>query len=123
MIRRPPRSTRTDTLFPYTTLFRSAEARELLLEDRHHVHHQDAADQDRHADDRDRVEHRLLDLALDGLDVFLVVGDGLQHRFQRARGLARAHPVALRIVALHRLLATPLVDPQTPPDVRANVVD
>src|SRR3546814_18104179 len=38
MIRRPPRSTRTDTLFPYTTLFRSqaiithaeAEARALL---------------------------------------------------------------------------------------------
>src|SRR3546814_9145134 len=26
IIRRPPRSTRTDTLFPYTTLFRSAEA-------------------------------------------------------------------------------------------------
>src|SRR3546814_10274574 len=43
MIRRPPRSTRTDTLFPYTTLFRSpaparapptpreAEVRDLLL--------------------------------------------------------------------------------------------
>src|SRR3546814_4199125 len=27
MIRRPPRSTRTDTLFPYTTLFRSADLR------------------------------------------------------------------------------------------------
>src|SRR3546814_18255777 len=27
MIRRPPRSTRTDTLFPYTTLFRSADKR------------------------------------------------------------------------------------------------
>src|SRR3546814_10782251 len=27
MIRRPPRSTRTDTLFPYTTLFRSQNAR------------------------------------------------------------------------------------------------
>src|SRR3546814_2140123 len=27
MIRRPPRSTRTDTLFPYTTLFRSADDR------------------------------------------------------------------------------------------------
>src|SRR3546814_5419968 len=26
IIRRPPRSTRTDTLFPYTTLFRSASA-------------------------------------------------------------------------------------------------
>src|SRR3546814_16252656 len=31
MIRRPPRSTRTDTLFPYTTLFRSR--RRLLLFD------------------------------------------------------------------------------------------
>src|SRR3546814_4766299 len=31
MIRRPPRSTRTDTLFPYTTLFRSAAF--------HHRHH------------------------------------------------------------------------------------
>src|SRR3546814_18723541 len=27
MLRRPPRSTRTDTLFPYTTLFRSGDAR------------------------------------------------------------------------------------------------
>src|SRR3546814_7883920 len=26
MIRRPPRSTRTDTLFPYTTLFRSRDS-------------------------------------------------------------------------------------------------
>src|SRR3546814_17750754 len=31
MIRRPPRSTRTDTLFPYTTLFRSA------IYDAHHI--------------------------------------------------------------------------------------
>src|SRR3546814_18935856 len=30
MIRRPPRSTRTDTLFPYTTLFRSHEALHLF---------------------------------------------------------------------------------------------
>src|SRR3546814_19050214 len=29
MIRRPPRSTRTDTLFPYTTLFRSCRCRDL----------------------------------------------------------------------------------------------
>src|SRR3546814_3687692 len=28
MIRRPPRSTRTDTLFPYTTLFRSSKRRD-----------------------------------------------------------------------------------------------
>src|SRR3546814_8620552 len=29
MIRRPPRSTRTDTLFPYTTLFRSLKLEDL----------------------------------------------------------------------------------------------
>src|SRR3546814_12639670 len=29
MIRRPPRSTRTDTLFPYTTLFRSRQCRDM----------------------------------------------------------------------------------------------
>src|SRR3546814_13197616 len=44
MIRRPPRSTRTDTLFPYTTLFRSrpARARAIVLrsngiQSRHYV--------------------------------------------------------------------------------------
>src|SRR3546814_14205433 len=31
MIRRPPRSTRTDTLFPYTTLFRSPQADKLQI--------------------------------------------------------------------------------------------
>src|SRR3546814_1622334 len=34
MIRRPPRSTRTDTLFPYTTLFRSDAGRANQAEDR-----------------------------------------------------------------------------------------
>src|SRR3546814_2348132 len=33
MIRPPPRSTRTDTLFPYTTLFRSQVAAQLRLAD------------------------------------------------------------------------------------------
>src|SRR3546814_7608095 len=32
MIRRPPRSTRTDTRFPYTTLFRSASRQSLYLD-------------------------------------------------------------------------------------------
>src|SRR3546814_8185498 len=34
MIRRPPRSTRTDTLFPYTTLFRSIAAAQRRIEAR-----------------------------------------------------------------------------------------
>src|SRR3546814_5269651 len=32
MIRRPPRSTRTDTLFPYTTLFRSSQGNPKIAE-------------------------------------------------------------------------------------------
>src|SRR3546814_12470888 len=44
MIRRPPRSTRTDTLLPYTTLFRSLGAKRHRLLRRFHTfgHHLDA---------------------------------------------------------------------------------
>src|SRR3546814_17285416 len=34
MIRRPPRSTRTDTLFPYTTLFRSLQVEQAAIKHR-----------------------------------------------------------------------------------------
>src|SRR3546814_10039977 len=37
MIRRPPRSTRTDTLFPYTTLFRSFAMALVVEQDRLHL--------------------------------------------------------------------------------------
>src|SRR3546814_8572382 len=37
MIRRPPRSTRTDTLFPYTTLFRSLQRRPVRAGDRRYA--------------------------------------------------------------------------------------
>src|SRR3546814_2523104 len=47
MIRRPPRSTRTDTLFPYTTLFRSD------------------AGVDRHLILRRDMAHHVADVALD----------------------------------------------------------
>src|SRR3546814_4371906 len=47
MIRRPPRSTRTDTLFPYTTLFRSTDQLgvESVEVDRPHEQHQDQVGQ------------------------------------------------------------------------------
>src|SRR3546814_1064600 len=54
MVRRPPRSTRTDTLFPYTTLFRSAE-RAGLLPGRNAPLPSTAAPTERHAG-----EHRLV---------------------------------------------------------------
>src|SRR3546814_2952625 len=37
MIRRPPRSTRTDTLFPYTTLFRSLVGGHVREDEAHHL--------------------------------------------------------------------------------------
>src|SRR3546814_11235900 len=37
MIRRPPRSTRTDTLFPYTTLFRSRQIEARAVAGEHDV--------------------------------------------------------------------------------------
>src|SRR3546814_1175464 len=43
MIRRTPRSTRTDTLFPYTTLFRSDVHRAARLA-RHRVRHEGGVD-------------------------------------------------------------------------------
>src|SRR3546814_2466928 len=60
MIRRPPRSTRTDTLFPYTTLFRSL------------------------AD----AFHRIFDRILDGEDVARAVVEQAQACIERG-GLAR----------------------------------
>src|SRR3712207_8542844 len=60
MIRRPPRS----TLFPYTTLFRSAEPGRVLLGERHdrHAAHR-VPDQDRRAGRDGRVDHRAQRLA------------------------------------------------------------
>src|SRR3546814_19397104 len=61
MIRRPPRSTRTDTLFPYTTLFRSREVRRDEAADRRAQH---GAEQRRDADPGHRADQvRLRDRA------------------------------------------------------------
>src|SRR3546814_10358636 len=53
MIRRPPRSTRTDTLFPYTTLFRSPDEKrsETGSED---VEEDDEDDEEDDVDDQDQ---------------------------------------------------------------------
>src|SRR3546814_15490147 len=60
MIRRPPRSTRTDTLFPYTTLFRSAGVplRRPSLPFVPRGESRDLAYLDRSGRSRDRREHQ-----------------------------------------------------------------
>src|SRR3546814_7102992 len=59
MIRRPPRSTRTDTLFPYTTLFRSAAHPEIAAADENGGDHQQPAD-DNEEDASNRSYHPCL---------------------------------------------------------------
>src|SRR3546814_1573197 len=54
MIRRPPRSTRTHTLFPYTTLFRSDPGRAEHLERQPRA---DATGEQRGGEERRRAEH------------------------------------------------------------------
>src|SRR3546814_8428620 len=82
MIRRPPRSTRTDTLFPYTTLFRSARslpAAEGMIGDRHRDRHVDA-----HHAHFDRTRELAGGVAVareDGDAVAILVRRGQFHRF------------------------------------------
>src|SRR3546814_2634004 len=90
MIRRPPRSTRTDTLFPYTTLFRSNTAGHAAG---HNPTSQIHAKDSRHAkeiDDRclgaDCARHLLfvvktrLDAQYRPTDFRVVAGDSDHHR-------------------------------------------
>src|SRR3546814_19696864 len=57
MIRRPPRSTRTDTLFPYTTLFRAAlTGRAALISTERQDDDEKEAAQQAHHDPLDRAQ-------------------------------------------------------------------
>src|SRR3546814_12939211 len=58
MLRRPPRSTRTDTLFPYTTLFRSIIIAEFVVRPGAAVRHDDEGKSFRRPTARHR-QHRL----------------------------------------------------------------
>src|SRR3546814_1584553 len=84
MIRRPPRSTRTDTLFPYTTLFRSVQARLRLCRGRPEERRCDAAD-GRDAAEGRAAERRLVRDADD-------LRPGLERLAARAGGDLRPRP-------------------------------
>src|SRR3546814_11282704 len=82
MMRRPPRSTRTDTLFPYTTLFRSEHDADDILADV-----VDVALDGRHHDLALALRARLLL----GLDAGQQVGDRLLHHARRFHHLRQEH--------------------------------
>src|SRR3546814_15871465 len=98
MIRRPPRSTRTDTLFPYTTLFRSRRRDHAARPTSRHV---TAADEDqegeievRHAAFGDR-EGPADGVDTDAETLFLAVGGGHQHVILGVLTLGVARPAGL----------------------------
>src|SRR3546814_14824688 len=80
MIRRPPRSTRTDTLFPYTTLFRSVRHGE---QQGHHRRRQEEAQVLAQPAEEEAAEDDLLD-------------EGLQHPDQEQHGGEAGPGEALR---------------------------
>src|SRR3546814_20239363 len=100
MIRRPPRSTRTDTLFPYTTLFRSKGRSEVYLKD-------DTA-----------LENYLVDAGIDALLLETPGGArsgrdlrGLIDHGRRLRALMRYVPRSLDHGLVEALALTGALDP------------
>src|SRR3546814_17754374 len=94
MIRRPPISTRTDTLFPYTTLFRSLRARRPYQPRGHHLAPGDGGLVDAGRRRRRGHVHRLAQIpgddVADELAGALDIGEGVLRAVGRAIGLAPA---------------------------------
>src|SRR3546814_17132360 len=74
MIRRPPRSTRTDTLFPYTTLFRSFEVERIgRCVGREHLRIAMSVDLEARASERVCIEACLFAVAPHGVEASAIV--------------------------------------------------
>src|SRR3546814_13952659 len=100
MIRRPPRSTRTDTLFPYTTLFRSdghifghalldrdpagTDADRHQEQRQHDQHQRDAVDAERPGEAAEQIE-MLDELPLRAADVVIRPKDDAEREFDEGR--------------------------------------
>src|SRR3546814_15705237 len=87
MTRRPPRSTRTDTLFPYTTLFRSLNASALILAHQHPSGNTEPSAADRAI--TERLKSALAPVDVRVMDHF-IVGKGSPYSFDEA-GLLKQH--------------------------------
>src|SRR3546814_15896582 len=108
MIRRPPRSTRTDTLFPYTTLFRSVGAARRLVGGRLEVGVADAAVA------APQEHDALADFGEVGQDGLLVLGEHLGaggHLDDQGRGGRPGHVLALAVAAALGLEVLVIAEP------------
>src|SRR3546814_11842252 len=108
MIRRPPRSTRTDTLFPYTTLFRSCLARGAQAEVR--ALHPDVGAGRGHGDDPGPVFEQQRALCFIGRDL-LPVDEQVALRGDLGLGLrVAAGEGAALVLQLRAYLLGPLAE-------------
>src|SRR3546814_17690304 len=109
MIRRPPRSTRTDPLFPYTTLFRSNAAAMAWLSLCYM--------RQRRFAEGEKLMSRALETAPMSAEVQTVYAK-LLHGLGRMDGAVNAYSRALDLEpqhgAIHRELAVPLIEPPVP---------
>src|SRR3546814_11347830 len=119
MIRRPPRSTRTDTLFPYTTLFRSHHALAAPAVEVQHPAgdreqwHSEAGDHEQHhatgAEEAAAMqrEHAGADLLSPVAVVVVLVRDRLQRPAVEVQRIACAFVRRIRVEVAHarRLVA------------------
>src|SRR3546814_9034011 len=90
MIRRPPRSTRTDTLFPYTTLFRSDDSKRqgqpFILRRKDQKDHQHTENIQARRTARDLPFEEGLCAPCQGIAIRQVFACKLLHRIQRLSG-------------------------------------
>ena len=100
-----------------------AEALEQRFELRDHEDQQDDRHDDGHHQHRGRVEQRLLDLLLQRLGLFLVGGDLVEQRLERAGLLAGLDEVHEQVVEVQRVLAERLVQRGAAFDVGLDVED
>src|SRR3546814_8023328 len=96
MLRRPPRSTRTDTLFPYTTFFRSG----------HLVFVQPVGDLHRHVVEKlvqtDFGMVQMHDAGIDGGEVQDIVDDGEQRSEEHTSALQSLMRISFAVFCLKR---------------------
>src|SRR3546814_2596484 len=86
MIRRPPRSTRTDTLFPYTTLFRSVTDLDLFF-----TQLQTLDDKHVHVPNSQAVSNPIVNFSRDGVRRCIIVfGIGYDDDIDQAVAVIRA---------------------------------
>src|SRR3546814_5581583 len=95
MIRRPPRSTRTDTLCPYTTLFRSVSWKPAGEQ---RVVQQRDDEQGQHGRDQGEIRNDVLVIATGGR--YLRKLQGIEHAIIPCEGIAAAESIRDRLAAM-----------------------